>query len=297
MRASFTFAHLADIPLKLNISWFFAAILVTWTLGGVYFPLEYPNWTEQAYWMVGLLTSLAFFASVLLHEIGHALVAVSEGVPVRSITLFILGGVAHIEHEPPTAGSEFRIVVAGPFTSLFLAAVFTFMARLFGWNPEISGACDYLGKLNFILAIFNMIPGFPLDGGRILRSSLWKISGEFYRATRWATYTGLGIAGLFALGGIALALTSNYLSGIWTAFIGIYLGNAAYQSYRQTREEEAEMIRLDEQEAQLAQENNKHLPAGAEAFTSFGQGLAFIRVVSRENGLSSINRYSDEERQ
>lgn len=237
MRTSLTFAKVSGVPLKIHLNWFLTASLVTWSLAAGYFPNKNPGWETDAYWLVGSITSLLFFGSVLFHELGHSMVALREGVPVKSITLFIFGGVAHIAKEPPTAGSEFRIVVAGPLTSLFLAVTFS----LIGWagifGPEISAAAVYLGQMNVILAAFNMLPGFPLDGGRVLRAALWKWLDDFRRATRWATNAGIGVALLFVGLGILLMVWGDLFSGGWVAFIGWYLGTAAREGYRQ-----AEMV-------------------------------------------------------
>ncbi|MGE5224050.1 MAG: site-2 protease family protein [Omnitrophica WOR_2 bacterium] len=234
MRASLTVGRVSGIPLKVHINWVIAAVLVTWSLAGGYFPQNYPHQVPLNYWIYGGLTAILFFMSVLFHELGHAMIAISEGVPVKSITLFIFGGVAHISKEPPTPQAEFRIVVAGPFTSLFLAGIFYVMAMSTLKHPEFSGAAYYLSIINFILATFNLIPGFPLDGGRILRSILWKWKNNFRWATRWASNVGLGLAGMFIITGIALLVTSNYFNGLWIGFMGWYLGNAARDGYRQS---------------------------------------------------------------
>jgi Zn-dependent protease len=229
-----TFGHLAGIPLRVHLNWFFIAGLVTWSLASGYFPQEYPDWGVLTYWSIGLVTSFSFFVSVLLHEVAHALVALQEGVSVKSITLFILGGVAHIANEPPTAGSEFRIVVAGPVLSLFLSGLFYSLYLAAGSSQTLSAASLYLSQINLVLALFNLIPGFPLDGGRILRSIIWKLKGDFLHATRLGTYAGIAVALLFVLAGIAIIVKGNFFGGAWMGFIGWYLGNAAQESYRQS---------------------------------------------------------------
>lgn len=228
-----TVGRVSGVPLKVHINWFIAAILVTWSLAGGYFPQNYPHQDLFTYWLYGASTAILFFVSVLLHEFGHAIVALSEGVPVKSITLFIFGGIAHISREPATPQAEFRIVIAGPFTSLVLAGIFYVTAMAMLNYPEFSGASYYLSIINLILAIFNLIPGFPLDGGRILRSILWKWSNNFRWATRWASNVGLGLAGLFIISGLVLLVTGNYFNGLWIGFMGWYLGNAARDGYRQ----------------------------------------------------------------
>jgi Zn-dependent protease len=254
MRRSLTFGHVAGVPLRIHVNWFFIAALVTWSLAAGYFPQEYPTWGDITYWLVGLVTASFFFASVLAHELAHAIVAQQEGIPVRSITLFILGGVAHIGHEPETAESEFKIVAAGPGISLVLAGAFYLIHLVTGFLPIASAVALYLFQINVILAVFNLIPGFPLDGGRILRSFVWKITNDFFRATRFARSSGLFVAFLFILVAAALSLKGNYFSGLWIGFIGLYLGNAAQESYRQVMPEKskepASAIRVVEERSQ-----------------------------------------------
>lgn len=233
MDGSFTIGRIFGIPLKLHISWFIVLVLITVTLALGYFPDQFPDWSTTTYWVVGLITSILFFTSVLIHELGHSLVALRDGVPVQSITLFIFGGVAQIGREPDTAGSEFRIAIAGPITSLILAAVFLAFGFFSGARPEIAGSALYLGQINLILAVFNMLPGFPLDGGRVLRAILWKIGGNFRKATHWATGTGQAVAFLFIGFGVWLMFSGNFINGLWMAFIGWFLSNASQHSYRQ----------------------------------------------------------------
>jgi Zn-dependent protease len=233
MRRSLTFGYVAGVPLRIHLNWFFVAALVTWSLAEGYFPQQYPKWEPLTCWLLGIITAFFFFASVLIHELGHAIVALREGIPVKSITLFILGGVAHIGHEPDTADSEFRIVAAGPGSSLALAGVFFLLHLITGFLPTASAVALYLFQINVILAIFNLIPGFPLDGGRILRSFVWYLTKDFIRATRFARSSGLFVAFLFILAGAALSIKGNYFAGIWMGFIGWYLGSAAQESYRQ----------------------------------------------------------------
>ena len=237
MRKSLTFGQIWGIPLRIHVNWFFVAALVTWSLAAGYFPQEHPGWKMSAYWVVGIATSILFFGSVLIHELGHALVAQREGVPVNSITLFIFGGVAHIAHEPETAGSEFRIVAAGPLASLVLAGFFYGLGRFFRFSPELGSMALYLGQINIILGLFNLLPGFPLDGGRILRAIFWKLKRDFLQATRWATNASLVIALAIMAGGILLMLLGHYFTGLWVAFIGWYLSISSRASYRQTVEE------------------------------------------------------------
>lgn len=251
MQTSIQAGRISGIPIRIHFNWLLTAVLVTWSLASGYFPLEYPGWTEVNYWLVAIVTASLFFASVLLHELGHAMLALSEGVPVQSITLFIFGGVAHIGKEPDTPGAEFRIVAAGPFTSLLLAGLFFFghimaisdlgVAVFQSLAPLVSAAFLYLSEINIILAVFNLIPGFPLDGGRLLRALLWRLLKDFRRATRWATTAGYGVSGLFVLAGLAFMARGNLVGGLWVVFIGGYLGTVARGARQQSAYEEEEM--------------------------------------------------------
>jgi Zn-dependent protease len=184
------------------------------------------------------VASLLFFASVLLHELGHSVLALREKVPVKSITLFFFGGVAQIGREPPTAGAEFRIAIAGPVTSLGLAALFGGLGAALADFPLISAPLTYLGRINLLLVLFNMIPGFPLDGGRVLRSALWGWRGDYVQATRWAARGGQLVAFGFIALGVLQFFFGGGLNGLWLAFIGWYLNSAAQASYQQVRLQE-----------------------------------------------------------
>jgi len=233
MRGSLTLGKIFGIPIRLHSSWFLVAALVTWSLAGGYFPQEYPDWATITYWIVGAVTAVFFFGSVLLHELGHSVLALREKVPVRSITLFIFGGVAQIGREPPTAGAEFRIAIAGPLTSLVLAGLSGFVGLAVAGIAPLAAPAAYLARINLMLALFNLIPGFPLDGGRVLRSILWGLGASFRSATRWASRAGRGVAFLFILLGVGQMFLGSFLNGLWIAFIGWFLNNAAESSYQQ----------------------------------------------------------------
>jgi len=224
------------IPVRLHWSWFIIFVLVTWILGASYFPGTYPGWNRVTYWGIGAATSILFFVSVLLHELAHSRVAQAAGMQVKSITLFIFGGVSQIGQEPGKPAVEFRMAIAGPGTSLVLGGIFwaIFFAARHSVEP-LAGLAFWLGYINVALAIFNLIPGFPLDGGRVLRSILWWRSGNVRSATRTASTIGRGVGFLFIFGGIALIFLnrSYWLNGIWLALIGWFLDNAAVGSYRQ----------------------------------------------------------------
>lgn len=221
------------IPIKLHSSWFLVAAMITWSLAGSYFPQEYPGWATITYWLVGAATAVLFFASVLLHELGHSLVALREKVPVRNITLFIFGGVAQIGSEPRTAGAEFRIAVAGPLTSLALAGLSGLLSLAVASSAVLAAPLAYLARINLMLAAFNLIPGFPLDGGRVLRAILWGLGGSLRTATRWATRVGRSVAYLFIFLGFGQMFLGSFLNGLWMVFIGWFLKDAAESSYQQ----------------------------------------------------------------
>ncbi|MFC1864802.1 site-2 protease family protein [Chloroflexota bacterium] len=222
------------ISLRLNYSWFIVFALVTWALSASYFPANYPTWSLAVKIAAGVITSLLFFSSVLAHELMHSLVAQRVGIPVRSITLFILGGVSEITKEPKQPKDELRIAMAGPLTSLVIGAIFwAVWFWLRGMAEFVTAVAFWLGWINIFLAVFNLIPGFPLDGGRVLRSILWLRGGNLRTATRTASNIGRGVGYSFIFGGIWLIFWGNWFNGLWLVFIGWFLENAAVGSYRQ----------------------------------------------------------------
>jgi Zn-dependent protease len=240
VKSSLRLGRLLGIPIGVNYTWFIIFVMITMSLATAYFPNRYADWSQAGYWSVGVLTSLLFFASVLLHELAHSAVAQAWGIPVRSITLFIFGGVANISREPDRPLSEFLIAVAGPVSSLILAVGFGLL-----WLAGQALSLDaltalglYLAGINLSLALFNLVPGFPLDGGRVFRSIVWALTGNMNRATRWAATLGRAIAMLMILGGGILVVRGNW-SGLWLAFVGWFLENAASQSAQQVQVREA----------------------------------------------------------
>lgn len=223
------------IPIRLHYTWFLIFALVTFSLSWQYFPSVYPQWSVVQYWVVGIATSLLFFGSVITHELAHSLVSKRNGTPVKSITLFIFGGVAHISREASRPMAELAMAAAGPLSSLVLGGFFALVALVARpVNEPVAALGSWLFRINVMLALFNLIPGFPLDGGRVLRSLLWHFTGNYKRATRTATLAGQGVAYLFILGGILIMfIWRDWFSGLWLAFIGWFLDNAASASYRQ----------------------------------------------------------------
>jgi len=220
-----------------DYSWFVIFLLVTVLLSISYFPDRYPLWGQAEYWVVGTTTSILFFASVLAHELSHGLVSMANGIPVKSITLFIFGGIARIEREASRPGNELKLAAAGPLCSAVLCGLFAglwWLSR--GFSDHLSALAWWLAVINGILAVFNMIPGFPLDGGRVLRSIVWMATGSYTRATRIATFAGYGVSYLFIFGGAFMMffLAGGLFNGLWLILIGWFLNNATKTSYRQT---------------------------------------------------------------
>ncbi len=222
------------MPVGIHSSWFLVFVLVTGTLALNYLPLSYPGWPWPAYWLVATATSLLFFLSVLAHEMAHSLMAARLGVPVKSITLFIFGGVAQISREAPRPSAEFMITAVGPITSFAIGLFFGVL--FFAISPGsryVGAAAEWLSMVNLSVAVFNLIPGFPLDGGRILRSILWAFTQDYRKASYVATWAGRIVGYLFIFAGVVVAATGALVSGIWIALIGWFLENAASESYRQ----------------------------------------------------------------
>jgi Zn-dependent protease len=207
----------------LDYSWFLIAALFTWLLAVSYFPIEFKGGTTAEYWLMGALTAVLFFVSIVVHELAHSLVALRYKVPVRRITLFIFGGVSQIAREPPSAAAEFLIAIVGPLTSFALAALFFLSEPLLVSIKPALAMAKYLALINGVLGLFNLIPGFPLDGGRVFRAIVWGVNKNFHRATLIAASTGRFFGFLFIFLGVWMALRGNVFNGIWIAFIGWFL--------------------------------------------------------------------------
>ena len=224
---------LLGITFQIDPTWFVVFTLITLSLTSR-FAEEYPHWTTLTYWIVGIVTSILFFVSVVLHELAHSAVAISNGIPVRSITLFIFGGVAQISREANLPLTEFLVAAAGPAASIMISVFFAGLWLLGKGSSEVVAALGkWLAQINLTLALFNLIPGFPLDGGRILRSIIWALSGNFGTATRAASTLGKLVAYVFIIMGVVIGLRGNFINGLWIGFIGWFLLNAAQQSFQQ----------------------------------------------------------------
>ncbi len=219
--------RILGIPIDLDPSWFLVFALLTWTLAVGYYPAEFKDWPALEYWIVGAITACCLYGSVLLHELGHSVVARRYGIPVRRITLFIFGGVAQIASEPPSPGAEFWVAIAGPVVSAFLAAGFHLAEPALPSGSALLALARYLAYINGALLLFNLIPGFPLDGGRIFRAVVWGLTRSMRRATVVAGNVGRFIGFLFILTGVWKIFGGSLINGMWIAFIGWFLESAA----------------------------------------------------------------------
>jgi Zn-dependent protease len=227
VRDSFTIGRIAGISVGVNWSWLIVFALIAWTLATSIFPSTNPGLADGAYVAMALVAALLFFTSLLLHEYGHALQARRDGMEIEGITLWLFGGVAKFRGMFPSAGAEFRIAIAGPLVSLALGLLFLGVPMLLGLPATVDGVLFWLGSINIALLVFNLLPALPLDGGRVLRSILWYARGEFVSATRLAAGIGRGFGYLFVAAGVALIVFASPVTGIWLAFVGWFLLQAA----------------------------------------------------------------------
>jgi Zn-dependent protease/CBS domain-containing protein len=248
MKSSWRLFRIAGIDIGVHYTWLFIFILISWSLAVGLFPQQLPGWSTATYWVMGITTALALFISVLLHELAHSLVAQSRGMKVSSITLFIFGGVSNLEDEPAKPRIEFTMAIVGPLTSLVLGGIFWGLAMILSgtsvsfidlingakFSSPLASVIGYLGWINISLAVFNMIPGFPLDGGRVLRSILWGSSGNLVKATNTAAMVGRLFGWAFIIFGVFwIFRMGDWLGGIWIAFIGWFLNSAADASRKE----------------------------------------------------------------
>jgi Zn-dependent protease/CBS domain-containing protein len=226
--------RLFGIEVAIHPSWFIVLVFFAFTLANGFFPSAYPGWSALVTWVTAVIATLLLFASVLAHEFGHSLVARSQGIPVRNITLFVLGGVAQLEREPDSPGREAWMAIAGPLVSVAIGATTLGAAYALPGPEQVVAVLAYLGVANLALVAFNLLPGFPLDGGRVLRALLWRISHDVVRATRQAAVVGQVFAwGFIALGAAQLVLAGG-LGGIWLVLVGWLMIQAARATARQT---------------------------------------------------------------
>ena len=227
---------LLGFEVRVDWSWIIIAVLIAWSLSKGLFPSYYKNLSTQTYWWMGIIGALGLFLSIIVHEFSHSLVARRYGLPMKGITLFIFGGVAEMEDEPPSAKVEFMMAIAGPLSSILIALIFYGIhaaGKQAGLAEPINGVVGYLAWINAILAGFNLLPAFPLDGGRVLRSILWGVKKNL----RWATYIssriGSGFGILLIVLGVIQVFRGNFIGGMWWFLIGMFLQGAAKASYQQ----------------------------------------------------------------
>lgn len=246
-RRRFTLFTIAGFKVQADLSWLILAALITWTLATGLFPRNVGNLSTVVYWIMGFIGAVGIFGSIIFHELCHSFVARRFGMPIEGITLWIFGGVAHMEDNPPSPKAEFFMAIAGPLSSFLLAGVFLGLhavtaggasGSLFGGgsariSSPVQGIVWYLGRINLILAVFNLLPAFPLDGGRVLRSALWRGMNEIIKATRVASVIGSGFGFLLIGAGVLFLFTGSFVGGIWWALIGLFLHSASQNGYRQ----------------------------------------------------------------
>jgi Zn-dependent protease len=231
----FRLGSVIGFDIRIDFSWFIIFALILWSFSVGVFPAQLPGRSPTVYAVMGFAGAMLFFVSLLLHELSHSVVARAKGIPVEGITLFLFGGVARTRSEAGSPGDEFQIAFVGPLMSFALGAVFFGIAHVTagaGW-PEVATIATYLSWLNVILALFNLLPGFPLDGGRVLRSAVWKFTGSLTRATRIASIGGQALAYLLVALGLLQTFVGGVMGGLWLVLIGWFLRNAAVQSYQQ----------------------------------------------------------------
>ncbi len=232
---SIRLGRIFGIPVGVDYSWFLILAFFTWTFAVGYYPTEFKNWTTVEYWVVGAVSALMLFVCVLLHELGHSLVALRYKLPVRNITLYIFGGISQISAEPVSAMSEFWITIAGPVVSVVLAGIFALLSIITSGFVQVLAVFKYLAYVNLILGVFNLIPGFPLDGGGVLMSVIWGASHNRHRALLIAAGVGSFIAYLFIIYGVFQIFAGNLVNGLWIAFIGWFLISASRGQVTQER--------------------------------------------------------------
>jgi Zn-dependent protease/predicted transcriptional regulator len=228
--------RLFGFEVRIDLSWIFIAVLIAWSLAASYFPSRYKNLSTQTYWLMGSVGALGLFFSIIFHEISHSLVARKFGIPMKGITLFIFGGVSEMDEEPPSAKAEFTMAVMGPVSSIILGVLFYGIygqGSRDGWSASVNGVMYYLAWINVLLAGFNLLPAFPLDGGRVLRSILWSLKKNLRWATRISSGIGSSFGILLILLGVVNVFRGNFIGGIWWFLIGMFLQSSAKMSYQQ----------------------------------------------------------------
>lgn len=235
MMSGLRLGRVFGIEVDVHPSWLVIALLLTWSLASGMLPAELPAMGAGTRYLLAGILAVLFFASLLAHELAHSLVALARGIPVDGITFFLFGGMARAARDSRSPGEEFIIAIAGPGCSFLLASLFFglwWLGGTAGWPAPLTVGLGYLWALNLVLAVFNMLPGFPMDGGRVLRAVLWKATGDVTRATRWAARVGVWMALILMAVGVWLLVAGDVIGGIWLVLIGLFIRHAARTSYR-----------------------------------------------------------------
>ena len=232
----FRLGSILGFEVRIDSSWFVIFFLILWTLSAGAFPTQFPELSSWTHFVMGTAGTVLFFVSLLLHELAHSLAARTKGISVKGITLFIFGGVAQISSEAKTPGDEFQIAVVGPLTSFAIAlacSLTVWLGEVSNWSVAVTGVIGYLAFINFALGIFNLLPGFPLDGGRLFRAIVWKCTGNLTRATEIASSSGKGLGFIILILGVLMLLRGLIFNGLWLVIIGLFLQSAAKSTYEQ----------------------------------------------------------------
>ncbi|MBI2853291.1 MAG: site-2 protease family protein [Chloroflexi bacterium] len=233
---SFKLFKLFGFEVKMDLSWLVIGALVAWSLADGLFPFYFKNLSSTTYWIMGVVGAVGLFVSIVFHELCHSLVARRFGMPMKGITLFIFGGVSEMVDEPPSAKAEFSMAIVGPASSLVLGGLFyafNYLGRSAGWIVPVTAVLAYLGLVNVLLAGFNLLPAFPLDGGRVLRAGLWRWKKNLLSSTRIASSIGSVFGVVLIVVGVVYVLLGQFVNGVWWFMIGIFLRSAAQSSYQQ----------------------------------------------------------------
>jgi Zn-dependent protease len=294
MIRGFRIARVFGIDIAIHPSWFIILAVLVWSLADSVFPSAYA-WSRATYWIVAVVSALLLFVSVIIHELAHSLIAKRQGIPVKNITLFVLGGVSSLEEESHSPGREALMAGAGPLSSLVLGGIALAIGRALKTPETVRAILLYLGSVNILLGVFNLLPGFPLDGGRVLRAALWKRSGDMLRATKAAARTGTVLGYLLIAAGVAMAFFGTLLGGIWLAFVGLILTRASEAAYQQTR---AETLLAGVKVGELITPTRETVPPGTtlqEAADDYFRGLhpRCLPVGNRDGALAGVVCLSD----
>ncbi|HEX9723299.1 MAG TPA: site-2 protease family protein [Vicinamibacteria bacterium] len=297
--SSFKIARIFGIPILIHFTWFIIFGLIVYTLATGYFPSQYPGLPQSSYLVRGIVTALLLFASVLLHELGHSVVALRNGIAIDSITLFIFGGVARWKEDPKSAWVEFKIAIAGPITSFLLAGAFFAVSRLAVGGQGMAAVARELALLNLVLGIFNLVPAFPLDGGRVLRATIWRFTGKV-RATRFSSMAGTVFAYFLIVSGV-FRLVGGDLYGLWAILIGWFIKEAASGAYQQVQVDEVlSRVRVKE----LMVTECASIPAHVSVedavnnyFLRYGYGGFPVESEGKLKGLISLSDVRDLDRE